>query len=162
MRIPLRVVLFGCVLWLAGSSEGCSIEPFAGGSASSLPKQIAASYRVVECVITDGQKRVKLKKPIQYFVSADAAGRVYEKSAAGRVIVFENRWTDKRGHHALVWVYGGPYGYHIIRPWVKTQPALRLVWRRRDLREVEKSWRPKPKAMPYARCPLIRTPAVTR
>ncbi len=134
-----------------------------------MPSEPTASYRVVECVITNGQKRVRLDKPVWYYVGSDPAGPlVFEKGPTGRIVAFDNRWTDKRGSHSLVWVYGGRYGYHIIRPWVASQPAERLLWLRKDLRQVGGEWRPRPKGVPYARCPMERQkptapkPAVAR
>ncbi len=135
----------------------CAVDPIAGGRITALPSQPTASYRVVECVITNGQKRVRLDKPVWYYVGYDAAGPlVFEKGPTGRVVAFDNRWTDKRGSHSLVWVHGGQYGYHIIRPWVASKPAERILWLRKDLRQSEGLWRPRPKGVPHARCPMER------
>ena len=142
---------------LLSTLAACSIEPIGGGRIASMPPKPTASYRVVECVIVNSQKRVRLDKPVWYHVGADAAGPlVFEKGPTGRVVAFENRWTDKKGSHSLVWVHGGRFGYHIVLPWHDSGTAERLLWRRKDLREVEDNWRPRTKAVPYARCPMER------
>jgi len=160
-RIRVRWIC-GLVLGTCGLT-GCAIEPICGGRIASMPPRPTASYRVVDCVIVNSQKRVRLDKPVWYHLGADPSGPlVFERGPTGRVVAFENRWTDKRGSHALVWVYGGPYGYHIFRPWEASRPAERIVWRRKDLREVEGVWKPRPKATPYARCPMERRAPPTR
>lgn len=147
----LLVLLTG----LSGGLPACAIEPIGGGRIASMPPRPTASYRVIECVIVNSQKRVRLDKPIWYHVGADAAGPlIFEKGPTGRVVAFENRWTDKLGSHALVWVHGGRFGYHIVRPWDASRPAERLLWRRKDLRQVADVWKPRPMGVPYARCPM--------
>jgi hypothetical protein len=122
-----------------------------------MPSQPTASFRVVECVVTNSQKRVRLKKPVWYYVGADTAGPlVFEKGPTGRIVAFENRWTDKVGSHSLVWVYGGRFGYQITIPWIASRSAERLLWRRKDLREEGDLWKPRPMGVPYARCPMER------
>lgn len=142
---------------LLSSLPACAIEPIGGGRIASMPSQPTASYRVAACVIVNSQKHVKLAKPVWYYVGADSAGPlVFEKGPTGRVVAFENRWTDKGGSHALVWVHGGRFGYHIVRPWHGSKPAERLLWRRKDLRQIDGAWKIRPKATPYARCPMVR------